>query len=116
MKGEEYKVVAERLLDVFRSAPRTPRRIPRPATPPADISGVWDTDIEYEVGSARHKLFLRANGNALSGSYSGWACEGDLTGTIDGSRVDLRSSLPAEGTQLAYRFTGTAEATTCRAK
>jgi D-glucosaminate-6-phosphate ammonia-lyase len=32
--------------------------------------------------------------------------EGDLTGTIEGNRVRIRSRLPYEGTRLSYEFTG----------
>ena len=65
-------------------------------------------DIDYEVGSARHKLFLIAHGNRVIGFHDGWVYRGDLTGEIDGHRVKLRSSLPADGNQLSYVFTGLA--------
>lgn len=109
MKPGEYKIVARRLAEVLRSAP-TALKSKAPASPPsADISGVWDAEIQYEVGSARHRLFLTTAGNTVSGSHSGWKFQGDLKGTVDGSRVELRSSLPAHGTRLAYRFAGTLE-------
>jgi len=73
-----------------------------------DISGAWDVDIEYEVGSSRHKLFLVAHGNRVTGFHEGWAYRGDLTGEMDGSGVRLRSSLPADGNHLSYVFSGVA--------
>jgi hypothetical protein len=106
MKPGEYKVVAQRLLEVFRSADGGVSEKPVPAAPVADISGAWDAEIQYEVGSARHRLFLTASGNSVTGSHSGWKFDGDLRGTVDGSHVELRSSLPAHGTRLTYRFTG----------
>ncbi len=110
MKPGEYQVVARRLYEVFSSAsPRGPKES-QPARPAVDISGTWDVEIEYEVGSARHKLFLAANGNHIAGSHQGWAYQGDLKGEIDGDRVKLRSSLPADGNQLSYTFTGSAQA------
>jgi hypothetical protein len=63
-------------------------------------------EIQYEVGSARHKLFLTADGNRIAGSHTGWAYQGDLRGEISGSRVTLRSTLPADGNTLGYSFTG----------
>jgi len=109
MKPGEYKVVARRLYEVFRAAP--PRAEPRQPDPPAlDISGVWDVDIQYEVGSARHKLSLAAHGNNVRGSHNGWAYQGDLAGVVDGNRVKLRSSLPADGNRLTYVFTGSISA------
>jgi len=38
--------------------------------------------------------------------HIGRRLQGAVSGTIDGDRVRLRSSLPHEGTQLAYRFDG----------
>src|SRR5207302_5399475 len=55
MKAGEHKIVARRLHEVFSAAPaRT--EIPQKNPPAVDISGAWDVDIEYEVGSSRHKL------------------------------------------------------------
>jgi hypothetical protein len=110
MKPGEYETVARRLYEVFSSAPRAGKGEGQPAQPRVDISGTWDVDIEYEVGSARHKLFLAANGNHITGSHQGWAYQGDLRGEIDGDHLKLRSSLPADGNQLSYTFTGSVSA------
>lgn len=107
LKPGEHKIVARRLSEVLSKAPRTRSEKPKPAPPTANLSGVWEVDIEYEVGSARHKLFLNATGNQLAGSHEGWAYQGDLTGEIDGDRVRMRSSLPADGNRLSYTFSGT---------
>jgi D-glucosaminate-6-phosphate ammonia-lyase len=109
MKTGEYKIVARRLYEVFSSAPAR-KEVTQPLPPSVDISGTWEVDIEYEVGSARHKLFLTAHGNHVTGFHDGWAYQGDLTGEIDGPRVKLRSSLPADGNHLSYVFTGLASA------
>jgi L-seryl-tRNA(Ser) seleniumtransferase len=71
-----------------------------------NIAGAWEVEIQYEVGSARHKLSLAADGNRISGTHTGWAYQGDLKGEIDGDRVKLRSTLPADGNVLSYVFTG----------
>jgi L-seryl-tRNA(Ser) seleniumtransferase len=107
LKPGEYKIVAQRLAEVLRSTPATSHEKPRPTAPSTDVAGAWDAHIQYEAGSAQHKLQLTTNGNAVSGSHAGWAYKGAVTGAIDGSHVDLRSSMPAEGTHLTYRFTGT---------
>jgi len=110
MKPGEHEVVARRLYELFRSAPPAAKQEKRAAPPSANLSGTWDVDIEYEVGAARHKLFLAASGNRLTGSHQGWAFQGDLIGEIDGDRVKLRSSLPANGNRLSYTFTGSVSA------
>lgn len=109
LKPGEYKTVAQRLYEILHSAPSGGQTKPALSTPAFDISGTWDTEIEYDAGSARHQLFLTAKGNEVAGSHSGWAFRGDLRGSVDGVRVKLRSVLPAEGTHLAYTFTGTLE-------
>jgi D-glucosaminate-6-phosphate ammonia-lyase len=107
MKAGEYKIVAQRLYEVFSSAPKPSAR--KPANPASvDLSGTWEVEIQYEVGSARHKFTLNAKGNDVTGSHEGWAYRGGLTGTVDGSRVKLHSSHPADGNTLSYTFTGTA--------
>jgi len=108
LKPGEFKIVAQRLHDVLSAAPKQSKPEPQQYPPALDISGAWDTEIQYEVGSARHKLFLIANENRVTGSHSGWAFQGNLTGQMNGDKVELRSSLPAEGTRLSYLFQGTA--------
>ena len=106
MKPGEYQIVADRLFQVLSSAPAA-KPAKSPATPATDIAGVWDVDMEYEVGAARHKLFLAVTGNQVAGTHQGWAYEGDLKGRIDGEKVKLRSTLPADGNTLSYSFSGT---------
>src|SRR5215471_4920116 len=100
LKPGEYKIVAQRLYEIFQAAPKSSPANPAPAAPTLDISGIWDVEIQYETGGARHQLVLHTNGNQLTGSHQGWAYHGNVSGVIDGSRVELRSSLPAEGTPL----------------
>jgi D-glucosaminate-6-phosphate ammonia-lyase len=111
MKPGEYKIVATRLSEIFSSAPNTQKKKPEPGRPAVDLSGAWDVEVTYEVGSSNHKLFLTANGNKVTGSHEGWAYQGDLRGEIDGDRVRMRSSIPAEGTHLSYTFTGSVSGT-----
>jgi len=105
MKSGEHKLVAQRLFEVFNAAPK-------PAPPKAwsdattDISGTWEVEMQYEVGSSRHKLVLVAKGNNLGGLHQGWAYQGDLKGHIDGAEVKFHSTHPADGNTLSYTFTG----------
>jgi L-seryl-tRNA(Ser) seleniumtransferase len=105
MKPDEYKIVAQRLQEVLRTA-ANPRE-KQPLAPPAvDLSGGWEVEVRYEVGSAKHKIFLTAKGNQVVGSHTGWAFQGDMKGKIDGDKVELRSVLPAGGQHLNYTFRG----------
>jgi D-glucosaminate-6-phosphate ammonia-lyase len=105
MKGDEYKVVAQRLSEIFLNPPKPGAR-PASSPPSVDVDGRWDVEVQYEVGSARHKLFLTPKGNQVAGMHQGWAFEGELSGRIDGDRVEFRSALPAGGQRLSYTFTG----------
>jgi D-glucosaminate-6-phosphate ammonia-lyase len=105
MNPGDYQVVAERLFQVLSSAPQGRNTAPL-GSPSANVAGGWDVDIEYEVGAARHKLFLNVSGNQIGGTHQGWAYQGDLKGQIDGDRVKFRSTLPADGNELTYTFEG----------
>src|SRR5271163_3774433 len=101
MKPGDYEIVGERLYQVLSSAPSAGRSTPL-ATPSGNIAGAWDVEIDYEVGSSRHRLFLTADGNQIVGTHQGWAYEGDLSGQISGDQVRFRSILPADGNVLNY--------------
>jgi D-glucosaminate-6-phosphate ammonia-lyase len=105
MKQDEYKVVAQRLYEILRNPPKSISKA-APAPPAVDVAGRWDVEVQYEVGSAQHKLFLTHKGSQVAGSHVGWVFEGDIRGMIDGDRVELRSVLPAGGQRLNYTFTG----------
>ncbi len=107
MKDGEYRVVAERLLEVFRSAPKgQPQKSLRPAA--VDLAGRWELRIDFVSGSVVHQWLLETKENAIKGNHVGRITKGDLTGTIDGKEILLRSVLPYESARVAYEFTGTA--------
>jgi L-seryl-tRNA(Ser) seleniumtransferase len=105
MKPEHHKVVAQRLYDVFRDAPKA--GAVSSTARPASVEGDWQVDVDFVAGSSRHKLVLKADGTRVKGIHYGRSLQGALRGTVDGSRVRLTSSLPFEGMHLSYAFTGT---------
>jgi L-seryl-tRNA(Ser) seleniumtransferase len=107
MKAGEYKQVADRLAAVLGGAPKA--RPEQTEAPAADVTGEWEVEVRFAVGSARHRLRLRAEGNAVRGTHSGSRANGEVRGRVEGNRVSLRSSLPCEGTRLTYAFRGTLE-------
>src|SRR5204862_5403797 len=82
MKPGEYEIVARRLYEVFSTATKKAEKRAL-AAPSANITGPWDVEIQYEVGSSRHELVLAADGNRISGTHKGWAYQGNLTGQIN---------------------------------
>ena len=105
MKPDDYKIVADRLSQIFRSAPKGVKATQLTA-PSVEIAGRWDVSVQYESGSAEHKLFLTTKENKVSGTHVGWAFEGELSGSIDGDRLQLRTALPVGGQRLTYGFSG----------
>ena len=78
-----------------------------PAAPAADLSGHWDVQIEYAAGRPHHALHLRQHGSDIDGTHAGDFVSRDLTGTIDGDSVRLRSSYgEAHGDALNFTFIG----------
>jgi D-glucosaminate-6-phosphate ammonia-lyase len=53
-----------------------------------------------------HREAMISMAVTVEGSHIGRRLQGAISGTVDGDRVRLRSSLPTEGTQLTYRFDG----------
>jgi hypothetical protein len=108
MKDGEYRVVAERLLEVFRRAPKGQPPMPlRQAA--VDLAGRWELKIDFVSGSVVHQWVLETKDNAITGKHVGRITRGDLTGTIDGKKILFRSVLPYESARVAYEFTGTAD-------
>ena len=60
--------------------------------PAADLTGQWDVHIEYAAGASNHGLFLRQRGSDLDGAHRGDFVSRDLTGTIEGDTVKIRSN------------------------
>jgi L-seryl-tRNA(Ser) seleniumtransferase len=98
-------LAGRRIAEVLRRASKGVPKQPL-ATPAADIAGRWEVDVQYGLGTARHKLLLVTSGNRVEGSHLGRRLQGAVSGTVDGDRVQLRSSLPHEGTRLSYQFDG----------
>ncbi len=104
MKPDEYKIVARRLREIFRRAPKPQKR--ELAPPVADVAGRWEVDVKFLRGEARHLLFLETDGNRVTGTHLGSIARGNLQGAVDGNRVSFRSTLPYEGARLSYAFSG----------
>jgi len=82
----------------------------RPAQPAADgarmVAGLWDVEVLFAHGVARHTLDLTQQGGTLSGTHATQFHAIGLTGRVDGDAVDVTSVGRYEGTSLSYRFSG----------
>lgn len=102
----EAKVVGTRLREVLTTAHAGPRR-PRLPAEVAQVAGSWGLDVQYVKGSSRHQLVLEQRGGELSGVHQTPLLENQLSGRLAGQEITFWSLHPFEGTNLAYRFTGT---------
>ena len=108
MSPGDETVVADRLHAVLSSrALRDP--VVETLAPAVDVSGRWNVRIEYAAGSSTHELHLRQTGNDIEGTHQGDFVARDLTGTISGSDVRLRSNVSGQtGDALSFTFNGKA--------
>ena len=106
MYSGEYKLVAERLHEVFQDDP-TAKPKPKLASPAIDVKGRWDVRLTFSVGSAQHELLLNVEGAELSGVHIGRLTHGDVQGTVSGKEIEFRTAGRYEGTSIRYHFRGT---------
>jgi seryl-tRNA(Sec) selenium transferase len=106
MAAGDEKIVADQLFALLSNPPHK-GEAPPPAAAAADLSGQWDVKVEYAAGTSNHALNLRQRGNEIDGSHRGDFLSRDLTGTIDGDNVRIRSFFSEQiGDSIAYTFTG----------
>jgi len=103
-REDQIDVIANRLAEVFRNAPQP--KPERQMPPAADVSGRWDAEISFVRGAARHTLHLDAKGDQLRGTHVGQRGEGEIAGSISGTRVRFRSRLIHDAERTGYFFDG----------
>jgi L-seryl-tRNA(Ser) seleniumtransferase len=105
MSPGEEKIVADRLHFVLSR--RAHATTATAAPPAADLTGRWEVRIEYAAGVSTHVFQLNQKGNAIGGSHQGDFVSRDLSGTIDGDAIRIRSNYPEQhGDALSFTFSG----------
>jgi L-seryl-tRNA(Ser) seleniumtransferase len=106
MAAGDEKIVADQLVALLSNPPHKDEAPPSAAAA-ADLSGQWDVKVEYAAGASNHALNLRQRGNDIDGAHRGDFISRDVTGTIDGDNVRIRSFFSEQsGDSIAYNFTG----------
>lgn len=101
--GEEV-IVANRLAEVL-SAKRSPK--PKDmAAPAANLTGKWKVNIEFFSSTSEHSFDLKQDGNWIEGSHKGDLDTRDVSGTIEGNTLRLRSHIPMVGNTIVFLFDG----------
>ena len=105
MYDGEQKFVADRLYEIFKNAPGE-KPMPPLKPPTVTVDGHWDVDIQFVVGSVKHRVFLSADGNSLTGEHVGRITNAPVSGTVSGNEVKFTGGGKVEATALHYSFTG----------
>ena len=104
MQPGNHKIVTDRLYDVLSQ--KRSQKTTSMATPAANLSGSWDATIEFFSSSSRHILFLEQDGNWITGSHKGDFSTRELTGTIEGDSVKLKSVDRHPADSITFIFSG----------
>jgi L-seryl-tRNA(Ser) seleniumtransferase len=63
--------------------------------------------IDYAAARSTHTLYLRQRGSEIDGSHQGEFITRDVSGTMDGDAIRLRSAFSEEhGDAITFVFTG----------
>lgn len=103
MQAGEEKIIADRLYEVL-SKKRSPK--PEMASPSVDLSGLWDVNIKFFSSTSQHMFRIEQDNNWLSGNHRADFDARDLSGTIDGNKVKLESSVRIVADNINYLFQG----------
>lgn len=105
MQPGNEKVVADRVFGVL-----TQKRSPKKAAtelPSANLSGSWDLSIQFFSSTSQHMLFIQQDGKWIKGSHKGEFSTRELTGTIEGNDIKLRSVDRHPADAITFTFSGT---------
>jgi L-seryl-tRNA(Ser) seleniumtransferase len=103
--GDE-KIIADRLVAVL-SKPPAQSEPTSPSAPTADVTGQWNVKIQYAAATSNHTLHLTQKGNDLGGFHQGEFTTREITGTIDGDNVRIRSAYGEQhGDSVNLTFVG----------
>ena len=103
--GDE-KVIADRLVAVLAKPP-APTDTTSSSSPAVDLTGQWNVKIQYAAATSTHTLHLTQKGNDLGGFHQGEFMTREITGTIDGDNVRIRSAYGEQhGDSVNLTFAG----------
>jgi uncharacterized pyridoxal phosphate-dependent enzyme len=91
MAAGEERIIADKLHALLSKPPAQP---PPPPTlaPAADLTGQWTVRIQYAAATSIHTLHLTQKGNDIGGLHQGEFMTREVSGTIDGDAVRVRSA------------------------
>lgn len=100
--GDE-KVIADRIFEIL-SKPEPVLKASGPAA--ADLSGQWDVQSKFYAGIVNQTFMIEQKDSSFKGTHIGHIGPRDLTGTIHGTDVLIRSTYGVDGARVHSFFTG----------
>ncbi len=110
--GEE-RLIADRVHAVLSKPPQTR---PRTDPPAGDVGGQWDVAVQFVGGSGEHIFGLEQTQHQVQGTDAGSFATREITGTLYGRDIVLRSSYTLQGVRLNFTYTGTVDGDTMQGK
>jgi len=102
--GDET-VIGDKLHALLSKPPAQPATTT--AAPAGDVSGTWTVKMQFAASTANHTLHLSQKGSDLTGFHQGEFMTREVTGTIDGDTVRIRSAFGEQhGDSIGLTFTG----------
>jgi D-glucosaminate-6-phosphate ammonia-lyase len=104
MQPGEDKIVADRIFGVLSR-----KRSPKPAAmnaPAANLQGRWDVEVEFYSSKNNFTWVLEQDGNWLQGIHTSTFTSQNISGTIEGDQVKLRSPEALPGDHVSFTYTG----------
>ena len=106
LKEGEEKIIADRVYSLFSAPPA----LKKPEGAPSfNLSGEWDLEMKFYAGTAKQTLVIEQNGNDIKGAHFAAIGRREITGSVYGKDVLMRSSYTLEGMRINIEFTGTAD-------
>jgi L-seryl-tRNA(Ser) seleniumtransferase len=106
MAAGNERIIADKLHALLSKTPAQPQA-PPPAAAAADISGQWNLRIQYAAATSSHTLHLTQKGNDLGGFHQGEFMTREISGTLNGDTVQIRSAYGEQhGDSVNLTFSG----------
>jgi seryl-tRNA(Sec) selenium transferase len=100
------KIAGERIYEVL-SRKRIPKVKAAMKAPAYDISGRWDVTVQFSNSKSEQSFFIeKQEGNWLQGVHKSSFSERELTGTIEGDQIKLKSLYSVPGDRILSIFFG----------
>jgi L-seryl-tRNA(Ser) seleniumtransferase len=106
MAAGDERIIADKL-HALLSKPPAQTETAATAAAAADLSGQWNVKIQYAAATSNHVLHLTQKGNDVGGLHQGEFVTREVTGTMDGDNVRIRSAYGEQhGDSVNLTFSG----------